>query len=129
MKKIYFFLTVSLLLMIVALSLKPEVAVSQSNTKSMVTTSIPDDVNTIFKNSCVGCHGEGGKAMAMSHLNFSKWNEYSPEKQASKAEDICKVLTKGKMPPKGYRTSHPDLVPTEAQVKTICDWSASLNKK
>ena len=126
MKKTFLFLTATVLLMLTVLVAMPEIANSQTDTKSG--TPIPEDVNTILKNSCMGCHADGGKGMAMSHLNFSKWNEYKPEKQASKAKDICKVLTKGSMPPKGFKTSHLELVPTEAQVKIICDWSATLNK-
>jgi cytochrome c5 len=106
----------------------PQKANSQNDPKAG-TSAIPDDVNTIFKNSCVGCHADGGSGMAKSHVNFSKWNEYTADKQASKAEDICKVLTKGSMPPKKFKAQHPDLVPTEAQVKSICDWANSLKKK
>jgi cytochrome c5 len=128
MKKFYLFLTATVLLIVTVLVTMPEMANSQTDTKSGAGAPLPEDVNTIFKNSCMGCHAEGGKGMAMSRVNFSKWNEYKPEKQASKAKDICKVLTKGSMPPKGFKTSHPELVPTEAQVKIICDWSATLNK-
>ena len=128
MKKNYLFLGATIVAIIaVVLVFAPAKASSLPISKE--TSPIPDDLALVFKNSCMGCHGEGGKGMAMSHVNFSKWSEYTAEKQASKAESICKVVTKGSMPPKSFRKEHPDLIPTEAQVKSICDWSASLNKK
>jgi hypothetical protein len=115
--------------MVFGLIIAPQKANSQNDPKAGTTVSIPDNVNSVFKNSCMGCHSNDGKKMAAMHVNFSKWSEYDVEKQAKKAEDICKVLTKGSMPPKGFKAEHPELVPTAAQIKSICDWSNSLNKK
>ena len=67
--------------------------------------------------------------MAMSHVNFSSWGTYTPDKQAEKATDICDEMSKGTMPPKGYKASHPDAVPTAEQVKPVCDWAGSFKKK
>jgi hypothetical protein len=68
---------------------------------------------------------------ALSFLNLSAWDKYTPEKQASKAKAMCKKVTKNKMPPKSYRKNNPDAVLAEEDIKTICNWSASLqvNKK
>ena len=74
------------------------------------------------------CHADGGNGMAEAHLNFSKWDNYKPEKQSEKANAICKILTKGSMPPKGFCKSHPDAVPTKANLDAICKWAGSLNK-
>ena len=127
MKKFYSFLAAAILILVFAFVLLPQRANSQNDPKS-ASIVMPDNVNTILKNSCIGCHGEGGSKMAMSHVNLSKWSEYKQDKQISKAEAICKVLTKGSMPPKKFKAEHPELVPTEAQIKTICDWSNSLKK-
>jgi hypothetical protein len=78
--------------------------------------------------SCLACHGAGGKGMALSHVKMSEWSSYSPEKQASKAEDMCKMVTKGKMPTKGYLNDHPEAKLSPEQIATICNWSESLNK-
>lgn len=88
--------------------------------------AVPEAVNKIFEKSCVKCHAEPGNAMALSHVNLTKWLEYSPEKQAEKANAVCKMVTKGKMPPKHFRKEHPDVNPTSEEVKTLCDWSQSL---
>ena len=99
-------------------------------TKVQITaSSMPDDVKAIVSNSCIGCHATGGKKIAMAKINFSKWDRYSSAKQAKKSAAMCNVLTKGVMPPKSYRESHPEVVPTQAQIDLICKWSKSLAKE
>ena len=87
---------------------------------------LPDAVNKIVEKTCMKCHAEPGNAMAQSRVNLTKWAEYSTEKQASKAKSMCKEMTKGKMPPKNFRKENPDVIPTAEEIKTICDWSQSL---
>jgi hypothetical protein len=99
---------------------------SQSDTKSFKVTSIPDSIHRIFEKSCMSCHSDGGKTLALIHVNFSKWDTYTAEKQASKAADICKEISKGAMPPKSFRESKPDAVPTAEQIKSLCNWSESV---
>jgi len=89
---------------------------------------LADSIMKIVKNSCMDCHADGGNGMACAHVNFSKWSTYKPEKQAAKAKDMCKELSKGAMPPKKFRENNPDAVPGPAQVKTICNWADGLNK-
>jgi uncharacterized membrane protein len=89
---------------------------------------LADSVMNIVKNSCMDCHADGGNGMASSRVNFSKWTSYSADKQAKKANEICKELTKGSMPPKKFSANNPDLIPTPAQVTTICNWAKELNK-
>jgi mono/diheme cytochrome c family protein len=89
--------------------------------------AIPEDLMKIFQKSCMGCHSTEGNPMAEMHLNFNNWEKYDAKKQAKKAAAICKMVSKGSMPPKSFRESRPDAVPTEAQIKSICDWNTSLN--
>jgi len=84
--------------MITALIIIPMTA--QSATQNGGGKAIPESVMKIANKSCVKCHTEGGNGMALMHLNLSNWDKYSPEKQASKAKDMCKMVTKDKMPPK-----------------------------
>jgi mono/diheme cytochrome c family protein len=88
---------------------------------------MPDSVFAVFQKSCITCHANDGNGMAKSHVNFDNWDSYTAEKQASKATDICKQLSKGSMPPGGFRKNNPDLIPTAADVKKVCDWAHSLN--
>jgi cytochrome c5 len=91
--------------------------------------AVPDSVGAIFEKSCFPCHASPGNGMAMTHLNFDKWDTYSSEKQAGKAQDIVKELTKGAMPPKSFRKNNPDKVPTDVQVQTVSNWAKAIAKK
>jgi hypothetical protein len=115
----------AVVLFLMALITKPVFA---QDTKSDVVGGklIPESVMKITGKSCMKCHSEPGNKMALAHVNFSKWDAYTPEKQAAKAKSICKMVTKGKMPPQNFRKEHPDAVPTKDQLTTICDWSQSL---
>ncbi len=90
------------------------------------TKSIPAEVQVILNKSCFGCHTEPGKIMALTKVNFTKWNEYTAEKQASKAKSMCDEVTKGKMPPKKFREKNPDAIPTTEELKILCDWMQTM---
>ena len=87
---------------------------------------IPAEIFKVMENSCLACHGENGKAMALSHLKLSEWDGYSSEKQVQKAEAICKKVSGGSMPPKGYIKNNPGAALTKEQIESICNWSKSL---
>ncbi len=89
-------------------------------------SSIPDSLNKIFQRSCLMCHGNKGELLSKSLLNFDKWQDYSESKKIDRAGMICKMLTKGDMPPKSIRDSKPELVPTKAQIDQVCKWSELL---
>lgn len=130
MRKIYSLIAVVAVVSIAAiLLLTPTNATSQSKGTTAKGFVIPDSVVSIAKLSCINCHADGGKAMAMAHVNLSKWDTYSPEKQIAKALDMCKMVTKGSMPPKAFKASHPEGVPTAKQIRTICNWANSLKIK
>jgi hypothetical protein len=99
---------------------------ASGQTKKVLAAPIPQDLNKVFMNSCVPCHFNGGKMMAMGMVNFSKWTEYSPAKAAKKASMICYVLTKEKMPPKKVRKEVPESIPSKEQHDLICKWADSL---
>jgi hypothetical protein len=90
---------------------------------------IPDNLKPVIKNSCMPCHADNGSNIAVIKLNFSEWNKYDSVKQVSKAEAICNVITEGIMPPKSFRKSHPNAIPSEAEKDSICNWSVQLTKK
>jgi uncharacterized membrane protein len=90
------------------------------------TKPIPEDVLMIAKKSCIDCHAEPGKKMALLHVNLTKWDSYTAKKQASKANAMCKMITKGKMPPKKFKEQNPGFMITKDEIKIICDWSTSI---
>jgi hypothetical protein len=48
------------------------------------------------------------------------------EKQADKAADMCKMVSKDKMPPKSFREKNPGAAPSKDEAKIICDWATSI---
>jgi hypothetical protein len=97
-----------------------------SPNNSAVGKAIPANVMKIAEKSCIRCHAEPGDFMALSHLNLSNWDKYSPEKQAEKAKKMCAMVTKDKMPPKGFKTKNHYTGPTGDELKTLCDWAESI---
>jgi len=87
---------------------------------------LPPEVISIVEKSCYSCHANPAKGLPLSLLNFSKWNELSAKKQASKAKSICNLVSKGKMPPKGFLEKHPEATLTKDEIKVLCDWAESL---
>ena len=109
-----------------ALAFRP-VNVSGSVKYSEGNPELPDSVMKVFQKACMDCHGQDGSSMAKMHLNISSWNTYDIKKQAGKAFDISKELSKGSMPPGKWRKSNPDNIPTQAEVGLIKNWAKSLN--
>ncbi len=89
-------------------------------------TELPEKVAKVIQKACMDCHSDGGNALARGKVNFSKWAELDPAKQAKKAQAICKELTKGAMPPKKWRTNHAENVPTDDDVAVVCNWAKDL---
>lgn len=90
---------------------------------------IPENINIIFQNSCMPCHGVKGGRLPTARLNFSRWKGYGAAKEAEKASLICSTLRKGAMPPKSVRNSKPELTPAKEQIDLICKWAVSLKTK
>jgi hypothetical protein len=88
---------------------------------------IPSAVTAILEKSCIGCHSDDGSSLAKMHVNFTKWNEYSADEQASTGQDICKILNKGKMPPKKFLKNNPEGKLSEEGKLIVCNWTTSLN--
>lgn len=91
--------------------------------------AIPENVNEIFQASCIPCHGDKGGRFPTSKLKFSRWAGYGTTKQFEKAQQICSEVRKGKMPPKSFRESDPELVPTKEQIDLICKWAESVKSE
>jgi hypothetical protein len=129
MKNTYAMMAAVVMIAIAAMVvMMPVKAVSQkeSAAKSM---ALPDSVNKIVMVACAACHATGGNGMAEAHWKADKWDTYTPDKAASKAEAMCKQVTKGSMPPKSFKESHKDAVLTPQQVATICNWANAQKKK
>jgi cytochrome c5 len=130
MKKTFLFFAMAAMFSILTASvLSPKKHAVKKSTTPVTITSIPDDLQVIFKKSCMDCHATGGKGMAMANLNFSDWDNYTPDNQAKKAVAICNIITKGAMPPKLYGENNPEAILTASQKDMICKWSEMLAPK
>jgi cytochrome c5 len=130
MKRTYLYIILIFAFPVLTVSvLSPAQFTGIKSTTQMTITSIPDDVEVIFKKSCMHCHASDGKSIPMAKLNFSNWDNYKPGKQAKKALAICKIITSGAMPPKSFREKNPDAIPTASQKSLICKWSETLSPK
>jgi mono/diheme cytochrome c family protein len=127
MKKALAFLGVFIaLIFFLSLAFRP-VSASGSAKFNEGNPELPDSVAKIIQKACLDCHGDNGNGMAKSHVNFGKWNTYDAKKQAGKAYDISKVLSKGSMPPGKWRKNNPDNIPAQAEVDIIKNWAKALN--
>ncbi|MCX6285734.1 MAG: heme-binding domain-containing protein [Bacteroidetes bacterium] len=88
---------------------------------------LPDSVAKIIQKACMDCHGADGNSMAKMRVNFSSWNTYDTKRQADKANDISKKVSKGSMPPGKWRKNNPGNIPTQAEVDLIKNWAKALN--
>jgi len=102
------------------------------------------EVMAIFQRACRDCHSHNtvwpwyshiapvswlvaddvneGRA----HLNFSRWNLYSPEVSRKKLKEVCQEVRKGDMPLWNYRLMHPPARLTDNDVKALCDAASQL---
>ena len=100
----------------------------QNEPKASTAVVIPDNLKTVFQNSCMPCHWKGGGIKSTLHVNFSKWDDYDSKIQAQKARKICSVLADDKMPPASAREKRPAIILTKEQIEAVCKWSESLPK-
>lgn len=83
---------------------------------------IADNVWLVVEKSCKPCHSDRGGKMAKAVLNFNRWDKYNRRAQVQKSRAICKMVSKGEMPPAQFVESSPELALTPAQKEMICNW-------
>ncbi len=104
--------------------------------------SVPPGVDAILRRSCYDCHSNETRwpwysavaPMAFgvvdhvtegrAEMNFSEWGAYPPKKRTALLEKMCEEVREGKMPLKQYLWLHRDATLSEADWKSVCDWSA-----
>jgi hypothetical protein len=105
------------------------------------TATVPAAVAAVLKRSCYDCHSSEtrwpwysatvpmGWGVAdhvnegRSHMNFSEWGGYPPKKRVGILEKMCDEVREGRMPLKQYLWLHWDARLSEADWKSVCDWS------
>jgi hypothetical protein len=115
-------------------------AVDESRTVNARLRVTPE-VNAILARSCNDCHTQrtrfpwysrvapfswllaGHIREGRDHLNFSDWAAYDAEEQDLYLQNICRITRRGAMPIPSYLYIHRDAKLSEADVKTLCDWT------
>lgn len=105
------------------------------------TATVPSGVDAVLKRSCYDCHSSetrwpwysGIVPMAWgvanhvkegrAELNFSDWGVYPVRKRVALLEKMCDEVREGRMPLQQYLWLHPDAALSEADWKSVCDWS------
>jgi hypothetical protein len=103
--------------------------------------TVQASVAAILKRSCYDCHSSEtrwpwysaivpmGWGVAedvkegRSHMNLSEWGAYPPNKRVGILEKMCDEVREGRMPLKQYLWLHRDARLSEADWKSVCDWS------
>jgi hypothetical protein len=106
-----------------------------------VTAAVPADLDKVLRRACYDCHSSetrwpwysGVAPMAWgvaehvtegrAQFNFSEWGSYPARKRVAILEKMCDEVREGRMPLKQYLWLHRDATLSEADWKSICDWS------
>jgi hypothetical protein len=106
-----------------------------------VAAAVPADVDRVLRRACYDCHSSetrwpwysGIAPMAWGVANhvqegraqfsFSEWGSYPARKRVAVLEKICDEVREGRMPLKQYLWLHRDATLSEADWKSVCDWS------
>ena len=111
------------------------------------TAGMPQDVAAIFDRACADCHSNKTEwpwyskvapvSWYLAHhvdegrreLNVSDWAAYEPKRKARKLQEICEQVEKGEMPITSYLLIHPSAKLSDADRKTLCDWSTQERER
>ena len=104
-------------------------AFAQDPAKKDSVSTIPAEVMTVIKPSCMPCHSNEGRDKPKAKVNFSVWEQYNPMENTMLAGSILDEVKKGSMPPKGFLKSHPEVALSETQIALITQWCDSLKAK
>ena len=91
---------------------------------------IPENINTIFKTSCYGCHNSESKnEKAKKKLQIDMLPSMSTGKLASKLNKMAKEVKSGDMPPEKFAEKYPERVPTDEVRETLSTWAKDTAKE
>ena len=115
--------------------------------ETLAGAQIAPDVKSVIERKCFDCHSEqthwpaysrvfpaswlieSDVMGARSHLNFSRWSEYSAEQKMELLSQVGVRAMTGSMPPKQYLLLHPGNKLTPAESTTLYTWSRTERKR
>lgn len=105
------------------------------------TATVPPDVDAVLKRACYDCHSSetrwpwysavapmawgvaGHVTEGRAEMNLSDWGAYPSRRRVALLEKMCDEVREGRMPLKQYLWLHRDATLSEADWKSVCDWS------
>ncbi len=108
---------------------------------------VPENVQAILSRSCKDCHSNETKYPFYSkiqpstwfmkdhidegraEMNFSVWKNLPTTRQKRKLTEICEQIQSKTMPLPSYLWLHWDAKMSEADIKTLCDWTETEKAK
>lgn len=109
--------------------------------------AVPENVKAILDRSCADCHTnetkypwysqiQPGAWFLKDHidegrreLNLSVWKTYEPRRQRRKLSEICEQVEARQMPLPSYLWIHRGSQMSDADIKTLCDWTTAESQK
>jgi hypothetical protein len=106
----------------------------------------PAQVKELLRRSCYDCHSNESVwpwysyiapaswlvaddvTEGRAELNFSEWNGYDDKKKQKKIKETWEEVNEGEMPQWYYILMHPEARLSDADKKTLRDWTATLGK-
>lgn len=110
-------------------------------------SQVPDEVAAILKTSCGDCHSHETAypwyskiqpsawfladhiTKGRRELNFSVWATYENRRKRRKLKQMCEQVRAREMPLGSYLWIHRDASLSDAQIKTLCDWTEAETAK
>jgi cytochrome c551/c552 len=131
MKKIsIFMITLVIGFMFVNFSIEDKKAPQEKVKTDAVTYHVPEDVQQILDNSCVGCHNSDSKNIkGKGKLKFDELADLKLHKQVGKLADIADVVKEGDMPPSKFLKNYPDRALSKEDNEKLVNWATEMAKQ
>ena len=104
-------------------------SIKPANETPVSKIEIPDNVQKILDNSCMGCHNSDSKnTKGKNKLNFDKLDALKTYKAIGKYTDIAEVVKEGDMPPKKFLQKYPERALSDDDKTILSAWASDQAK-
>lgn len=105
---------------------------------------VTPEVASILDRACRDCHSNGTRwpwytsvtptnwlvanhvHHGREHFNYSGWASYDEDEQDKLLGKMCNLAQRRKMPLPSYLLVHRDATLSDAEIKTLCDWTEKM---
>ena len=136
-------LVVAAYMVLLSSAIHPAGRVKESQAQGVMVSNLamPVEVRALVKQSCADCHSnqtiwpwysyvapiswlvERDVRRGRDHMNFSRWPEYSLQKQEKLLADIATELKNREMPLPQYALMHREAKLSDAQIDILYQWA------